>query len=147
MSRETTFERDLHPRRDWHDLARILTGLIRGVAHDLQTKGYHGRTIGVKVRYDDFRIVTRDLSLPEATNDPVRIRRAAFECFARIPMQRRLRLVGVRVGNLARASAQAPMAPDAADPNMVREPALENPSPADNPSGPVAPGENLRLFD
>ena len=37
------------------------------MAADLQRKGYAGRTIGIKLRFDDFRTVTRDLTLPQAT--------------------------------------------------------------------------------
>ena len=107
MSRETTFERDLHLRRDWQALAGCLTELCGEVAADLRRRGYAGRTIGVKARYDDFRIVTRDLTLPEATDDDAVIRRAAFECLDRVPATRRLRLLGVRVGGLSRPGTTA----------------------------------------
>ncbi|MCZ7559200.1 MAG: DNA polymerase IV [Burkholderiaceae bacterium] len=105
MSRETTFERDLHPHRDWQALAACLAELCREVAADLRRRGYAGRTIGVKARYDDFRIVTRDQTLPGATDDAATIRRAAFECLGRVPATRRLRLLGVRVAGLARTGA------------------------------------------
>jgi len=104
MSRETTFERDLHPERDFQALAAVLATLCRQVAADLRRRGYAGRSVGVKARYDDFRIVTRELTLPEPVGDERAIRRAAFECLKRVPPVRRLRLLGVRVGNL---SAQA----------------------------------------
>ncbi len=107
MSRETTFERDLHLRRDWQTLAACLAELCREVAADLRRRGYAGRTIGVKVRYDDFRIVTRDLTLPVATDEAGAIRRAAFECLGRVPATRRLRLLGARVAGLAHAGAGA----------------------------------------
>ena len=66
ISRETTFERDLHPRRDRAELGAIFTGLCEQVAADLQRKGYVGRTIGIKLRFEDFRTVTRDLTLPRS---------------------------------------------------------------------------------
>ncbi len=53
MSRETTFDRDLHARRDRPELTRIFTELAEQVARDLQRKGYEGRTIGIKLRFDD----------------------------------------------------------------------------------------------
>ncbi|MBK4737060.1 DNA polymerase IV [Noviherbaspirillum pedocola] len=102
LSRETTFERDLHARHDRDTLSQIFTGLCERVAEDLRRKGYVGRTIGIKLRYEDFRTVTRDLSLPDATDDAVTIRRAAGECLRRVPLQLRLRLLGVRVGSLVR---------------------------------------------
>jgi len=101
LSRETTFERDLHARHDRDTLSAIFTGLCTRVAEDLQRKGYLGRTIGIKLRYDDFRTVTRDVSLPAPTDDAAAIRRAAGECLRRVPLERRLRLLGVRVSALS----------------------------------------------
>jgi len=100
ISRETTFEKDLHPRHDRAALSAIFTELCSRVANDLKQKGYRGRTIGIKLRYDDFQTVTRDSSLPLATDDPVTIRRTAGECLRRVPLDKKLRLLGVRVGAL-----------------------------------------------
>lgn len=100
ISRETTFERDLHPRRDRAALSGIFTSLCTRVAGDLQRKGYLGRTIGIKLRFEDFRTVTRDLTLPSPTADPAIIRRAAGECLRRVPLEHKLRLLGVRAGTL-----------------------------------------------
>lgn len=97
ISRETTFERDLHARADRARLSEIFTSLCQRVAGDLQRKGYVGKTIGLKLRYDDFRTLTRDLTLPVATDDAAEIRRAAGECLKRVPLEQRLRLLGVRV--------------------------------------------------
>ena len=55
MSRETTFERNLHALRDRAELGGVLTRLCEQVAEDLQRKGYVGRTIGIKLRYDDLK--------------------------------------------------------------------------------------------
>lgn len=100
ISRETTFERDLHPRRDRDQLSVIFTQLCEKLADDLRRKGYRGRTIGVKLRYEDFATVTRDHTLPEATDDARAIRHAAGQCLKRAPLARRLRLLGVRVSSL-----------------------------------------------
>lgn len=101
FSRETTFERDLHARQDRAVLSEIFTGLCVRVAADLQRKGYVGRTIGIKLRYADFQTVTRDVTLPVSTADASAIRRAAGECLRRVPLEQRLRLLGVRVGTLS----------------------------------------------
>ena len=105
ISRETTFERDLHARLDKEKLSEIFTSLCQRVAQDLVRKAYVGKTIGIKLRYDDFRTVTRDVTLTEATDDPAVIRRAAGECLKRVPLERRLRLLGVRVGGLCSKQA------------------------------------------
>jgi DNA polymerase-4 len=102
MSRETTFERDLHAVRDRAELGRVFTALCEEVASDLQRKGYRGRTIGIKLRFDDFKTVTRDLTLPDAVADAAAIRHAAGLCLKRVDLSRRLRLLGVRAGALAK---------------------------------------------
>lgn len=101
ISRETTFESDLHAVHDRAQLTRTLTELCERVAGDLRRKGYRGRTIGIKLRYDDFRTVTRDCTLDAPVGGADEIRRAARECLKRVPLQRRIRLLGVRVGGLS----------------------------------------------
>ena len=103
MSRETTFERDLHAVRDKAELGAIFTRLCGQVAADLQRKGYVAKTIGIKLRYDDFRIATRDQTAQMHTADAATIRKIAGLCLKRVPLQQRLRLLGVRAGALARA--------------------------------------------
>lgn len=103
LSRETTFERDMHARHDRDALSAIFTDLCTRVADDLQRKAYVGRTVGIKLRYDDFRIVTRDVSLPTPTDDAASIRKAAGECLKRAPLEKRLRLLGVRISALSKA--------------------------------------------
>jgi DNA polymerase-4 len=105
MSRETTFDRDLHAVRDRAELGAIFTELCVKLAGDLQRKGYVGKTIGIKLRYDDFRIATRDQTIERFTADAKTIRQIAGQCLKRIDLSRRLRLLGVRVGKLARADA------------------------------------------
>lgn len=109
ISRETTFERDLHPRRDRAALSEIFTSLCARLAGDLQRKGYVGRTIGIKLRFEDFRIVTRDMTLPDPTADPAVIRRAAGECLRRVPLEQKLRLLGVRASALCSSGAPQPV--------------------------------------
>ena len=116
MSRETTFDRDLHAVHDRAELGAIFTDLCQRLAQDLQRKGYRGRTIGIKLRYDDFRAVTRDQSIDEPTQDAATIRRVAGLCLKRAPLQQRLRLLGVRVASLV---PLAPHCPDSAPPGQA----------------------------
>ena len=102
VSRETTFERDLHAVHDRAELGAILDGLAARVAADLQRKGLAARTVGIKLRFDDFRTVTRDHTLPAPVADAAAIRAAAGQCLRRVDLARRLRLLGVRAGALAR---------------------------------------------
>ena len=100
ISRETTFEHDLHAVRDREALGAIFTRLSAQVADDLQRKGYVGKTIGIKLRYDNFQSVTRDQTLDHYIDQATDIRHAAGQCLKRVDLTRRLRLLGVRVGSL-----------------------------------------------
>lgn len=105
ISRETTFEQDLHPRDDRAELSAIFTALCQRLETDLSRKQVAGRTVGIKLRYADFSTVTRDHTLPLPVAQAGDIRRAAGECLKRVPLDRRLRLLGVRVSSLCPADA------------------------------------------
>ena len=106
ISRETTFERDLDPKRDRETLSRILLDLCEKLSGDLKRKGYRGKTIGMKLRYADFQTVTRDTTLDSPIDDAESIRAAVRSCLKRVPLDGRLRLLGVRVGALVSAGQQ-----------------------------------------
>ena len=101
ISRETTFERDLHAVHDRALLGQLFTRLAEQTAADLQRKGYAGRTVGIKLRYADFRTVTRDLTVDTPTQDAAQIRRLAGLCLKRVDLRQRLRLLGIRVSSLS----------------------------------------------
>ena len=107
ISRETTFERDLHAKRDRAELSAIFTRLCEQLAGDLERKGYAGRTIGIKLRFEGFHTVTRDLTLEAPVRDAAAIRHAAGLCLKRVDLGKRLRLLGVRVGKLVSAAEMA----------------------------------------
>ncbi|MDN3923120.1 DNA polymerase IV [Roseateles violae] len=136
ISRETTFERDLHAVHDRAELGRIFTRLCEQLAGDLERKGYQGRTIGIKLRFEGFHTVTRDLTLDEPIADAQALRRAAGSCLKRVNFDKRLRLLGVRIGNLSHPGD----APPAAKARKTARGAS-----AEAPSGAARP-ETLPLF-
>ena len=98
FSRETTFQRDVG---DWQTIARTIAELTRDVVSDLTRRGYGSRTVSLKIRYANFRTVTRACSAPEALRKEDEIRRMIFSCLKRVELAgRKIRLVGVRLGNL-----------------------------------------------
>ncbi|KKW67756.1 DNA polymerase [Lampropedia cohaerens] len=132
MSRETTFERDLHAVADRSALSQVFTNLCTRVAADLQRKGYAGRTVGIKVRFPDFRIATRAITLDHHTQDAAEIRRVAGQCLKRVDLSRRIRLLGVKVDNLlpleqAQAADEAARNRQASDPQQLALPFTDNP--------------------
>ena len=100
LSRETTFERDLSAKSDKEQLGLVFTRLCQQVASDLNKKGYLGRTVGIKLKYDNFKTVTRDQTIEIPTADPVLIRRFAGQLLKRVDLSKRIRLLGVRMGTL-----------------------------------------------
>ncbi|REG50207.1 DNA polymerase-4 [Paraburkholderia sp. BL6669N2] len=111
MSRETTFEQDLHAVRHRQELGTAFTRLCEQVASDLQRKGYLARRIGIKLRFNDFQTVTRDVTLQEPVADAKALRHAATQCLKRVELVKSIRLLGVKAGGLQRAGATESDAP------------------------------------
>ena len=107
ISRETTFERDLHAIRDRAALTAIFDELCDDLARDLRRKGYAGRTIGLKLRFADFKTVTRARTLESAVQDMKDIRRAASECLKNVSLDKKIRLLGVRAASLEKIGTRA----------------------------------------
>ena len=106
MSRETTFDKDLHAVRDKAALGSLFTELCSKLGDDLQRKGYVAKTIGIKLRYDDFKIATRDQTADFYTADGAMIRKMAGLCLKRVPLAKKLRLLGVRASTLVKAGEE-----------------------------------------
>ncbi len=96
-SRETTFHTDL---RGVPALLPALEQLGRELCERLRTQDRTGRTVGIKVRLDDFSTHTRARTLPEATNDAAVVGAVAGELLRRFDPPRPVRLLGVRVAGL-----------------------------------------------
>jgi DNA polymerase-4 len=97
MSREITFEEDIDT---WGEISKNLAALSCRVADDLKSSGYKCRTVTVKVRFSDFKTITRAKTLDAPAESVPEIRKAAFECFGRVEIKKKIRLLGVRAGNL-----------------------------------------------
>jgi DNA polymerase IV len=97
ISRETTFQRDVD---NWQVIAKTLVELTKEVVISMKEEGYQGRTITVKVRFSDFKTYTRAKTLAESTDSLDEIRRAAFDCLKRFELKKKVRLIGMRIGNL-----------------------------------------------
>ncbi|MCB9762014.1 MAG: DNA polymerase IV [Alphaproteobacteria bacterium] len=97
-SAERTFARDL---QDPGALLTVIRDQAAEVCEGLRRKGHRGRTVTLKVRYDDFTTITRSRSLLEPTANPDLVIRIAEALLAETEAgQRPVRLVGVGVSNL-----------------------------------------------
>ncbi len=89
-------------------LHAALTGLVDRVSGRLRSGGRVGRTVVLRLRFDDFERVTRSRTLPEATCATEEIRSAAADLLDRaypLIQQRGITLIGVTVANLSPATA------------------------------------------
>ena len=104
-SRETTFEQDL---RGLDALSPVLERLTSELCSTLVRSESAGRTIGIKVRLDDFSTHTRARSLSAPTNDFSVVHRVAARLLAEFDPPRPVRLLGVRVAGLDEAALRDP---------------------------------------
>ncbi len=107
-SRETTFDHDLRGVAALEPILRRLTGEL---CVDLARHARGGRTIGIKVRLDDFSTHTRARTLPGATNDEGTVAKVALDLLHALDPERPVRLLGVRVAGLD----EAPNEPEPAE--------------------------------
>jgi DNA polymerase-4 len=102
-SRETTFDYDISdPAR----LEQVLDELVARLCQALQRQGRCGRTIGIKIRLDDFSTHTRARTLATAISAPDAVGAVARDLLRRFDAQRPVRLLGVRVAGLQPMSEQ-----------------------------------------
>lgn len=111
-SRERTFDTDIG---DSERLREALAAMIQTLCASLAANGRSGRTIGIKVRLDDWTTVTRAHSLPEPTCDAGVVGAVAQRLLDEYAPPRPVRLLGVRVAGLA-AGASGPVAGEDAAP-------------------------------
>lgn len=100
-SRELTFDRDV---ADARQLEPILAALVEQLCGALAAQERRGRTVGIKVRLDDFSTHTRARTLPEPVGSADRVGPVALELLRRFAPPRPVRLLGVRVAGLERAA-------------------------------------------
>ncbi len=108
-SKETTFDRDLRGRAE---LEPALEALAKSLSEDLVRNGRSGRTIGIKVRLDDFSTHTRARTLDAPVADFETIGTVANELLHALAPRRPVRLLGVRVAQMQEGRReQSPDAP------------------------------------
>jgi len=103
-SRELTFDRDI---ADGAELEIVLERLVERLCGGLERQCRRGRTIGIKVRLDDFSTHTRSRTLSEAVDSADRVGPIALDLLRRFAAPRPVRLLGVRVAGLEPSSEHA----------------------------------------
>ncbi len=116
QSAETTFDVDVQDRAE---LERSLAGLAEELCRRLRSHELEGRTIGIKVRLDDWTNVSRAQTVDVATNDPAVVGSVALGLLRAYDPQRPVRLLGVRVASFERDRAtEGDDAPEPFEPQL-----------------------------
>lgn len=120
IGEENTFERDVGDRET---VAAALTAHADAVARRLRAAGYRGRTVTLKIKLavargrrvprggndtdePDYPLLTRSKTLAEATDDAARIRSTALASWDAANVSVKVRLLGISVSNLEKATEQ-----------------------------------------
>lgn len=101
IGHETTFVKDI---ADQDVLETALLKLAVNVGRRLRKEVFKGKTITLKVRYDDFRTVSRSHTLPQATDIDDVIYLEARNLLREVSLKQPIRLIGVTVNNLTAKS-------------------------------------------
>lgn len=109
-SRERTFDVDI---ADHAVLQRELERMAGELCASLAAHRREGRTIGIKVRLDDFSTVTRARTIPEPTCEAALVGDVAAQLLREYHPPRPVRLLGVRVAGLQAQEHRAPASADA----------------------------------
>jgi DNA polymerase IV len=98
QSTEITFDVDV---ADQAEMATHIASLAEELCRRLRARDLAGRTIGIKVRLDDWTNVTRAHTVEEPTNDPRQVTTVALGLLRAYSPPRPVRLLGVRVAGFS----------------------------------------------
>jgi DNA polymerase-4 len=104
QSAETTFDVDVSDRAE---IEAHLVRLSEELCRRLRKRELQGRTIGIKVRLDDWTNVTRSHTVEAPTNDPAVVRPVALDLLRAYDPPRPVRLLGVRVAAFESGEAES----------------------------------------
>ena len=97
IGRETTFEKDLYT---FEDCKAAILELSGQTGYRLRNKGYSGRTVTLKVKFKDFKIITRSISSEGDISCDEEIFSLAVKLLKEVAYENGVRLLGVNVSNL-----------------------------------------------
>lgn len=97
LGREVTFEEDTF---DAYIIKETLYALTEDVTARLKSIGKKCRTVAIKIRYGDFKTITRETTFPEATDSMNDIWKGALKLLESVEPARAIRLVGVKTAHL-----------------------------------------------
>jgi DNA polymerase-4 len=127
QSAETTFDVDVADRAE---MEASIASLAEELCRRLGSRGLAGRTIGIKVRLDDWTNVSRSQTIEQPTDDPAVVAPIALKLLRAYSPPRPVRLLGVRVASFERGE-------DATEEEDDTAPQLRLGSQPETPAGPM----------
>ena len=97
VGREITFDNDLHDKEACRRRLLELSGMV---GYRLRRKGYYGRTLTLKVKYADFRIITRSITSESDISCDEDIYTLAARLLEQVALNGGVRLLGIAVAGL-----------------------------------------------
>lgn len=110
QSTEITFDVDVADREE---MAGHVASLARELCRRLRARDLEGRTIGIKVRLDDWTNASRSHTVEAPTNDPAVVVPVALDLLHTYAPPRPVRLLGVRVASFVNDDSAEPETPRA----------------------------------
>ena len=98
IGRETTFRRDVD---DFGILRSTLLLLSQKISRNLRLKKYKGKVVTIKIRFSDFKTITRRMTLKKHTSNIFDIHKFSVSLLKNLDLKRkRIRLIGISVSGL-----------------------------------------------
>jgi len=96
VSSETTFERDMD---SYEDLKSELEKVTHDVINYIRKNNYKGRTVILKIKYADFKIISRSKTFPAFISDYETLFEAGSELLKLVDLSAKVRLIGIGIKN------------------------------------------------
>jgi DNA polymerase-4 len=97
VSSETTFEKDIDT---YDELLPILETLTREVIEYIGKKNFKGRTVNLKIKYADFKIISRSKTFQASITDYETLYKAGSELLGLVDLSPKVRLIGIGIKNI-----------------------------------------------
>jgi DNA polymerase-4 len=97
VSSETTFDHDID---NLEELLPELDKVARDVINYIIKKEFKGRTVTLKIKFSDFRIITRSKTFPAPVSDYETIRNAGQDLLQLVDLSPKVRLIGIGIKNI-----------------------------------------------
>jgi len=96
VSSETTFVSDMNT---YEDLLPELENVAREVIAYIEKKKFKGRTVSLKIKYADFKIISRSKTFPIYISDYDTLMNAGSELLKLVDLTPKVRLIGIGIKN------------------------------------------------